>query len=89
MIIVHTLLARGGNDHVAKLAVGRQTAAVANQVGTRQGHDGGQLLQQLQRREFDAGRAVGPWSDKPVHQVPIVGLRQPLKRYGPPSGIAN
>jgi len=89
LIIVHSLLAWCGNDRVAKLAMGRQTAAVAKKVGTWQGHKGGQLLQQFQRREFDAGGAVGPRSGKPVHQVPMVIFRKPLKRYRASSGIAN
>ena len=35
---VHTLLAWGGNDRGPQLAVRRQTATVAHQVGTRQGY---------------------------------------------------
>ena len=37
-LAVHTLLARGGNARRPALAVRRQTAAVAHQVGMRQGH---------------------------------------------------
>jgi hypothetical protein len=46
---VDTLLARGGNDCGPELAVRRQTAGIEHQVGTRQGHERRQLLQELQR----------------------------------------
>ena len=45
---VHTLLARGGNDRRPKLTVRRQAACIADQVRTRQGHDGGKFFEQLQ-----------------------------------------
>ena len=42
VLVVHTLLARGGNDRSAQRAMRHQAAGIAHQVRTRQRHDGGQ-----------------------------------------------
>jgi hypothetical protein len=86
---VHTLLAQCGHDRVAQFAVWRQTASVANEIDARQGHERSQLLQKLQRREFDTDGAVGPRPREPVKEVSVGILFEPLKRHGASSSIAN
>ncbi len=67
----------------------RQAAGIAHQVGMRQGHDGGQLLQKFQRREFNAGGAVGSRPGKSVNELPVRVLFEPLKRHSPSACVSN
>ena len=66
-----------------------QTASIAHQVDPRQGYEGGQLLQELQRREPNARSAIGPRMSEGVEEIAVGVLRQPLQRRGPTSGIAD
>ena len=68
---IHTLLARRRDDRPAQLAVRRQTARIADEMDARQGHERCQLLQEFQRRECDAGRAVRPRPGERVHEIPM------------------
>ena len=83
------LLARGGGDRIASLAMRGQTAALSHLVHPRRWHPCGQLLQPLQRGEFDPRRAIGPGAGEGVGESPVDVLLQALKRHRPPSGIAN
>jgi len=67
----------------------RQTAGIADEVGTRQGHDCGQLLQEFQRRQFNAGRAVRPRFCERVHEIPSGIFLKTLKRHGASCGVPN
>jgi hypothetical protein len=53
----------------------------------RLGHDGGQLLQKLQQREFNASGAVGPRVGESVDEIPVGILFKPLKRDSPSTGV--
>jgi hypothetical protein len=52
-------------------------AGIAHQMDARQGDKRGQLLQEFQRRESDAGGAVRPRLGEGVHEVPMGIFRQP------------
>jgi hypothetical protein len=89
LLPVHPPLARCRNDRVPKLAMRRQTPRIAHQMDARQGDERCQLLQEFQRRECDAGRAVGPRLGKGIHEVPVGILCKTLKRHGAFCRIPN
>ena len=60
LLPVHSLLARGGDDAPAQMAVRREAAPIAHEMHVRQGDQGRQLLQEFQRCECDARRPVRP-----------------------------
>src|SRR5262249_39748073 len=49
LLPVQSLLARSGTDRPPHVAVRREATPIAHQMGARQGHEGGQLLQEFQR----------------------------------------
>jgi hypothetical protein len=65
-VAVHTLLARCGDDRGLERAVRRDTASVAHQVDTWQGHECRKLLEQLQWRKFDTGASAAAAAGGPV-----------------------
>src|SRR5215831_17493309 len=89
LLPVHPLLAWSGTDGLAQCAMGCQTAGIADEVHTRQGHERGQLLQEFQRREANPRGAIGPRMSEGVDELTVGVLLEALQRHGPAGRIAN
>jgi hypothetical protein len=55
----------------------------------REGYERGQLLQELQRRECDAGGAVRPRMSEGVEEIAVRVFLEALQGHGPAGGIAD
>jgi len=85
----HALLTGGAGDDRPQLAVRRQTAAIPHLMHPRRRHQRGQLLQQLQGREFDPARAIGPRFGEGVDQITVSVLLEALQGHRTAGGIAD
>ena len=83
LLLVRALLAGCGDDRPPQMTVRCQTAAIAHQVDPRQGYEGGQLLQEIQRREPNARSAIGPRMGEGVDEIAVGVLRQALQDTAP------
>jgi len=81
LLFLHTLLARRGDDRPTQVAVRRQTAPIAHQVEPRQGHEGGQLLQEFHRREPNPNGAVRPRMGERGDEIAVGVLCQALQGH--------
>ena len=61
LLPVQPLLARGGTDRPAQVAVRREAAPIAHQMDVWQRDQRRELLQEFQRREAHPRGAVSPW----------------------------
>jgi len=89
LLPVQPLLARGGDNAPAQVAMRCEAPPIAHQVDVGQGHERRQFFQEFQRREANARSAVGPRVSEGVEEVAI-GIRcKSLKRYCTSCGVAN
>jgi hypothetical protein len=76
-------------DRPPQMAVRRQAAAIAHEMHVRQGHEGGQLLQEFQWREPNARGPVRPRMREGVDQIAVGVLDQALESYRTAGGRAD
>ncbi len=86
---VQPLLAWGGTDRPPQVAVWREAAPIAHQMDARQGHEGGQLLQEFQRREPNPRGAIGPRMDEGVDEIAVGIFLEALQGHGTAGGITD
>ena len=60
--------------------MGREHAMVADQVNARRGNEGGELGQELQRREHDGVDAIGARTLETIEQAVVGQLDQTRQR---------
>src|SRR5262245_18897783 len=88
-LLVHPLLVWGQEDGLTQVAVRRQTPPIAHEMHVRQGHEGGQLLEEFEWRE------PTPWSpDRPrmgegVQEIAVDIFLEALQRHRTAGGIAD
>src|SRR5262249_28306556 len=89
LLPVQPLLAWGGTDRPPQVAVRREAAPIAHQMDVRQGHAGGQLLQEFYRREPNPPRAIGPRMGEGGDEIAIGLCLEALQGHGTTGGIAD
>src|SRR5207244_8970787 len=84
---IHPLLARGGDDAPAEMAVRRQAPPIAHEMDVWQWDQCRELLQECQRRECDARGPVRPGMGEGVEEIAVGVFLEALQRHGTPGGI--
>src|SRR5262249_39940919 len=82
LLSVQPLLARGGTDRPTQAAVRCEAAPIAHQMDARQGHEGGQLLQEFHRREPNAHGPVRPRMGRGADQTTVGRCLEAFQGYG-------
>jgi hypothetical protein len=89
LLYLQPLLARGGDDAPAQMAVRRQAPPIAHEMDVGQGDQRRQLLQELHRREANACGPVRPRMGEGIDEVPVSLFLEALQRHRTACGIAD